>query len=267
MKEALKKAKNLEYQFLFHHDEHEKAFMESDRNEVLMIEGAVLFIENSDNRSTVYPAYQDAHALKRALGGLYHLFGNQKTVYINLSESKANEGILEKVHTTFANAGCKLVNDNIAMVSKRLVGIRQVITDNVKPFDGYNEALYQLTTDLLVPEIFDMTFEDFEAMLTAKDSIVLTIQDENTIKGFVYGLLYNNNQSVFIRGLGVHNEFQGMGLSKKLMQGLFLKAQALKVKSIMLWVEANNIRAINLYKQFDFKPYGDKERLYSYRVR
>ena len=267
MKEILKTAKTMEYAFLFHNESHEQTFFENHKNEVLQTEGAILFIEYQAKRIVVYPAFNDKNALKRSLGGLYPLLGKNETIYIEMGESHKNEGILESIHNTFIDLGCVLVSENLAMRLKKISIKRPFITDNVKKFNSDTKALYNLSNDLLSRELFNMTFEEFEAMLNSDEYIILTIEDSEDIKGFIYGQIYNDGKSLFLRGLGVHESFQGMGLSKKLIQGLFEHANQKGIKDSMLWVDAMNHKAIKLYKQFDYRFDGDKERLYTYRVR
>lgn len=267
MKDIVQTAKNMEYAFLFHDENHQKAFFEGPKNEVLHTEDAVLFIEHLRNRIMVYPAFNDKRALKRALGGLYPLLSSKETVYIEVGESVKNKGILESLHKTFIDIGCTLVSENLAMRCKKISLKRPYITDNVSPFKGDPKTLYDLSNDLLERSLFNMSFDEFQAMLNSDQYITLTIEDETKIKGFIYGMIYNEGKSVFIRGLGVQQAFQGMGLSKKLIQGLFEHSDLVGVKSSMLWVDAMNKKALNLYKQFDYRFDGDKERLYAYRLR
>lgn len=267
MKEILKTAKTMEYAFLFHNDSHEQSFLKNPENEVLQTEGAILFIEHQSTRIVIYPAFDNKAALKRSLGGLYPLLGKNETIYIEVGESHKNEGLLESLHKTFMDLGCVLVSENLAMRLKKISIKRPFITDNVKPFKGDANALYDLSNRLLSRELFNMTFEAFQSMVKSDEYIILTIEDSGEIKGFIYGQLYNDYKSLFIRGLGVNEPYQGMGLSKKLIQGLFEHAHSKGIKDSMLWVDAMNHKAIKLYKQFDYRFDGDKERLYTYRVR
>ncbi len=266
MQKVLEYAKTLDYQFLFHGPDHEKAFFNDINNEVLYIDGAVLFIEKSPLRMTLYPAFKDKMSFKKALGGLYRLYGEAE-ITIEVGEDKESEGLLNRMHTTFEEAGCMFKCENMVMRTKRLVGNRRTITDNVLPFKGDPQALYRLTTDLLDKETFNMDFDAFDAFLDDDTTIARCVTEGDVIKGFIYGVIYNEGKSVFIRGLGVHPDYRRMGISKKLMQGLFEEASKRHVHDSMLWVESSNTRAINLYKQFDFRPDGDKERHYIYRTR
>jgi ribosomal protein S18 acetylase RimI-like enzyme len=54
-------------------------------------------------------------------------------------------------------------------------------------------------------------------------------------------------------GIGIRDDFQGMGLGSKLMDNLIKLAQREGLKKIRLTVLADNYRAIRLYEKYGFK--------------
>jgi ribosomal protein S18 acetylase RimI-like enzyme len=58
---------------------------------------------------------------------------------------------------------------------------------------------------------------------------------------------------VGVLGLVVRDEFQGMGMSSKLMNYMFALARREGIRKIRLTVFADNYRVIKLYEKFRFK--------------
>lgn len=65
-------------------------------------------------------------------------------------------------------------------------------------------------------------------------------------------LLRNLNHHQAELGIALATQWQGRGLSHKLMDKIFERAKDYKLKSLFLTVEINNHAAINLYQKFGF---------------
>lgn len=68
--------------------------------------------------------------------------------------------------------------------------------------------------------------------------------------------LTTDGRRLYIHHFGIHPDFQGKGLSKPLMEASMDFARKLG-QQVKLEVHVDNTRAINLYKQYDFKYLGD----------
>jgi len=73
----------------------------------------------------------------------------------------------------------------------------------------------------------------------------------NEIVGFAFIKLKNRYYGEL--GIGIRDDFQGMGLGSKLMDNLIKLAQREGLKKIRLTVLTDNHRAIRLYEKFGFK--------------
>jgi ribosomal protein S18 acetylase RimI-like enzyme len=73
----------------------------------------------------------------------------------------------------------------------------------------------------------------------------------NEVVGFAFIKL--KNQYYGELGIGIRDDFQGMGLGSKLMDNLIKVAQREGLKKIRLTVLTDNYRAIRLYEKFGFK--------------
>ena len=80
---------------------------------------------------------------------------------------------------------------------------------------------------------------------------VFTMLLLDTNKPIGYGHLDQENDVVWL-GIVVNNKYQGMGLSKTIMDVLLRKAEEKGLKSIRLSVDNDNEKAISLYKRFGF---------------
>ena len=76
------------------------------------------------------------------------------------------------------------------------------------------------------------------------------LEHQGVIVGY-YGfwVMFDN---VDITKVSVRKEFQGMGLSKILLQDFFERIKNLDINTVTLEVRVSNTRAINLYKSFGF---------------
>lgn len=87
------------------------------------------------------------------------------------------------------------------------------------------------------------------------------LEHDGVIIGY-YGfwILFDN---IDITKVSIRKEFQGMGLSKILLEDLFNRIQNLDVCSITLEVRVSNEKAINLYKKFGFETICVRKQYYN----
>ena len=62
--------------------------------------------------------------------------------------------------------------------------------------------------------------------------------------------------------IAIKENFQGKGLSNKLMDDLLERCKQNKIRTIFLEVNNINIKAINLYKKFGFEAYSTRKNYY-----
>jgi ribosomal protein S18 acetylase RimI-like enzyme len=97
-------------------------------------------------------------------------------------------------------------------------------------------------------ENFDAFF-DRSIPFDEKASILLT--DGNNIAGFSRIIMRGVNG--FVNGFGIHPDFRGQGLGRKMLLLSMKLAAENGMPSLVLEVEVDNVRAYNLYMQEGFK--------------
>lgn len=263
----LTQAKQMRYQSLFHSQAHEKDFFKQKHHRIYQAKDAILFIEITTEKAHVYPAFNSLAALKKGLDALNTLLDPGKIVHIQLNVDKAKPEKLQQLIKLFESAGCELMDDNVAYVCESLNQFNGMTFDDIKPYQKRDkEAVYSMATSLLGRSRFNMPFTEFQAFLNASTSVIRLIYDSEKPLGFVFGHIYNQGLSIFIRGLGVLPEYRRQGYARKLMQCLFKDAAALGVSTSMLWVEKENNSAIALYKALGYLPSGDQEVVMTYQL-
>lgn len=84
---------------------------------------------------------------------------------------------------------------------------------------------------------------------------------DNILIGFIdFSIMYERAELNYIF---IIDDYRRMGYSSKLMKYMIDKCKSLDVKSITLEVKINNLNAINLYKKFDFKQIGIRDKYYN----
>lgn len=87
------------------------------------------------------------------------------------------------------------------------------------------------------------------------------LEHDGVIIGY-YGfwIMFDN---IDITKVSIRKEFQGMGLSKILLQDLFSRINNVDIETITLEVRVSNIKAINLYKGFGFEQIAIRKQYYN----
>lgn len=104
---------------------------------------------------------------------------------------------------------------------------------------SFNQGSYPL---FVLRQFFDISGDYF-----------LVAEDENTILGYILGSLSNHDDQGWLLSLGVHPEARGKHIGKALTQKLIALLEDHSAKEISLTVHPDNISAITLYKNLDFK--------------
>ncbi len=86
---------------------------------------------------------------------------------------------------------------------------------------------------------------------------------DNTVIGWcdIHPLEKETFQHVGVLGMGIHKEYRGQGLGKKLMLKTLAKAKAKGLERIELEVYSTNTVAIHLYEQMGFELEGRKRKI------
>ena len=112
-----------------------------------------------------------------------------------------------------------------------------------------------------VPEAFEETYEelskvsplDFEACF--ENGWIVGAFSSTTLLG-IAGLVKHKGRKGMIWGLYVTPSFRGLGLGKKMIEVLLIKAKKSSIKRVFLRVAASNFYAILLYKKLGFSKCG-----------
>ncbi len=264
MHDAIKQAKQMRYQSLFHSAQQENAFFNNRHHRVIATDEAIFFIETTKQKTYIYPAFNNVQGLKDAFLKLSSEKGLHDKVEIPLHLSDDAKVTLPFLIDCFAQAACTLIDYNVAYKCTDLEAFKTIEVPIKTDCDYQVKQVYHLVNSLLGAARFDMSETDFAAYL-GKDTTTLHVYHEaKEVVGFVLGYTYNNDQSVFIHGLGVLPQHRRLGIARNLMLR-FLKSHALKqVNSAMLWVEKHNEAAIKLYESLGFKLTKDEEARMSY---
>ena len=91
-------------------------------------------------------------------------------------------------------------------------------------------------------------------------SYLFVLENEGVIIGY-YGF-WVMFEDVDITKVSIRKEFQGMKLSNILLQDCINRVEALKCEKINLEVRVDNIRAINLYKKYEFEEIAIRKDYY-----
>lgn len=127
-------------------------------------------------------------------------------------------------------------------------------------FDNGYDSEYSLLVEYL--QRVDSTFPDSLSNRTSLQNYacklldkanIFSVKVDNTIVGLVAGYIDNRiGQQSFISVVSVLPDYQGMGLSKVLLNCYLKYADRQDVSEVFLYVYKSNYRAINLYEGLGF---------------
>jgi|SRR3989344_642105 len=106
---------------------------------------------------------------------------------------------------------------------------------------------------------------EFREILSNPKRVLLIIEEDKTIKGFIIGTLIKNNYQCnsYLDEIYVDKNFRRKGLSKLLLNEFAKWSKLKKAKIMRLGVNVNNKKAMKLYNKigFEIKHYEMKKRL------
>ncbi len=265
--DALRKAHKLRHRFLFPSEEEKRDFLAVKDARILDLGDTIFFLEPSETAPTeIRFATDSIERLFEAFARLKKFVGEGKRFVISLAEDETTKGAIAAVRGSLLAAGMEEREEHIGYRAKRLPSFPSEPSSAIGEIaEGETEKVYALALYLLDRAKFAMSLEGFRRFLSAEGNVCL-VWREKDVKGFVLGRLYNDGESLFIRGLGVDGPYQGLGIGRALMQGVFVWAKKRGAKDSMLWVEKENVRARRLYERFGHVPYGDREATFVWRT-
>ncbi|WP_077369648.1 ribosomal protein S18-alanine N-acetyltransferase [Anaerosalibacter sp. Marseille-P3206] len=106
----------------------------------------------------------------------------------------------------------------------------------------------------------------------SKDSFVVEITQNMLAKYVVaeadgkivgYGGIWLIIDEGHITNIAVHKDYRGLGIGKKIIEGLIDVCSVRNIRAMTLEVRKSNEVAKNLYKQYGFKEYGIRPKYYA----
>lgn len=105
-------------------------------------------------------------------------------------------------------------------------------------------------------------FETRKAEVVLEHIVSYVIKDDSRIIGYCH--LENDSGKTWL-GLCILEKETGKGYGKLILNKLISVSKKLKVESIYLSVDLNNLKAIKLYENFNFKFQFEKNDVYYYK--
>ena len=119
-------------------------------------------------------------------------------------------------------------------------------------FNGFDEAdilFYNFDKNKVMYDIENNPFTNY---------YVYKVEDK--IVGYInYQVMYERSELI---NINVLDSYQGKGIASLLMERMFHDLKQKKVVDITLEVRIDNIKAINLYKKYDFKEVSIRKGYY-----
>ena len=152
------------------------------------------------------------------------------------------------------------LNIGLLTIGSAEVEDAEEIISFVKQVDGETSFLMRESGE------FNMSLENEEGFIKNKLESNTELFLVAKLNGNVIGTLgFMNNQLKRYKhkgqfGISIKKEFWGNGIGSKLIETLLVWADSVGIGKISLEVDSNNLRAISLYKNFNFKEEGILEK-------
>ncbi|MCS7115409.1 MAG: ribosomal protein S18-alanine N-acetyltransferase [Candidatus Bathyarchaeota archaeon] len=124
------------------------------------------------------------------------------------------------------------------------------------------DRLYDIERECFKSEAFSK--QQIAQLLTHQNSVSLIAKDENTIVGFVIGVIYPENEKLtgHILTIDVHPSHRRMGVGAKLLQEIEKIFIGKGVEKCRLEVREDNLAALKLYQKLGYKKVGKLKNYY-----
>lgn len=117
-----------------------------------------------------------------------------------------------------------------------------------------NEIYESLLLERDVFHSMNITKNQLINWINDDEHIILVYKENKKMLGFIIIEVYGtNNQSCFIRNVGVNTGERGRGIGKALLLYGLREAKKKGVSKAMLWVGYDNVAARSLYEKVGFK--------------
>lgn len=142
-------------------------------------------------------------------------------------------------------------------VEIRKMNVNELSIQKVK-IQSLLNVTYKLNFEISTSKSEQLAAEKTDSMLdyiNADEGFVYGAFDSVDLAGFVWFFVYEKigEKRVHINQIVVDSEFRRKGIAKKLLNMVESFAKEHNIKKIDLNVSSNNLAAINLYSQNDFK--------------
>ena len=96
--------------------------------------------------------------------------------------------------------------------------------------------------------------KDFDEFLSSKKNIIIIVEADDGLIGYIHGEFYNNFKIGYISDIFVLKEFRQKGIATKLIESFIKFLKKRKYKILKLDVNMKNKNAIKIYKNWGFRP-------------
>lgn len=154
------------------------------------------------------------------------------------------------------------LNEKILVTSrndKQFIIRRLLRTDRVA-LQNFGSSLSEKSTSSFLPHAYDdKTVDSLLIRSEAGKDLTLGLFYEDKISAYLF--LWYFDRPIPLLGIGILDEFQGIGLSKKIMHFLIDAAREKGCDGIELTTLPENHIAYSLYESMGFKHYSDVENI------
>ncbi|QAA32468.1 GNAT family N-acetyltransferase [Clostridium manihotivorum] len=198
--------------------------------------------------------------------------GLEQTInYIRKNEAEAERVYIEFVPAEFVNdmesLGFNTVSEWIDYWNKDLYALKLPVDDNFKVRGFENmEDIAQIAAVTKSCAGYSRGFtgqseETIKEWSNMEKSRLFLAEDDNHIIGVCFGILYGFESEkgtiLWIRELAVKPKYQSRGIGRKLLYSAIRWGQESKARRSFLACDAENQRALNLYKSLNYQSNGE----------
>lgn len=181
---------------------------------------------------------------------------SHRQVVLDFVCREGKEDSVKQEAGVFENIGFSKYKTYVRM--KRTVNESEPDLDDVPYTFGNNNAVYAAQIVKLWSDSLDMlsipipSVDEVEELISEK--CVYYMLDGDTVVAAVH--MECTGRSCILNHISVDDRYRGKGLGKHLMLRSFEAVAANGVQNCNLWVDVNNIPALNMYKKYGFQDEG-----------
>lgn len=138
--------------------------------------------------------------------------------------------------------------------------IRRLSIDDKVSLQKFGNSLSDKSRSTFLPHSYDdKTVNALLSRSEAEKDLTLGLFHNDEMVGYLF--LWYYDEPIPLLGIGILDNYQGLGLSKKIIQVLIDSAREKGCDGIELTTLPDNHRAYSLYESIGFKHYADVENL------